>query len=113
MRQYIPYARAGSGEEPTKTMDEYLGVDAFLEVARTQPPEVEFGLLIEFLVIFSGNTELAYQRMCEMLVDQAAQSYNAHYAALRKIKARVHELYAAAITEGKQTKRLEADNNNI
>lgn len=96
MRHYIPFARTGSSSEPSKTMDEYLGVDAFLALVRAQPPAVEFPLLIMYLIEFSGSVEVAYQRMTETWTDQSAQSYKAHYDALRKIKARVFELYAAA-----------------
>lgn len=64
-----------------------------MAIASAQPSEVEFSLLVEFLAEFSGNVELAYQRMCEMPLDQMADSWKIHSTAQRKIKARINELY--------------------
>lgn len=89
----IPYARTDTGASQVEAVVEWLGVNELLTVLRLLPPEKEFPLLLDFLVEFAGGLELAEHRMEEMLVDQAAVSYKAHAEAVKKIKARIAELY--------------------
>lgn len=93
VKHYIPYARSDVGSPKVEVVVEWLGVNELLTVLRTLPPEKEFSILLDFLVEFAGGLELAKQRMVETLVDQAAVSYKAHAEAVKKIKARIVELY--------------------
>lgn len=93
VRHYIPYARSDMGSSQVEAVVKWLGVNELLAVLRTLPPEKEFSLLLDFLVEFGGGLELARHRLDEMLVDQAAVSYKAHAEAVKKIKARIAELY--------------------
>lgn len=89
----IPYARSDTCVSQVEAVVEWLGVNELLTVLRQLPPEKEFSVLLEFLVEFAGGLELAEHRMAETLVEQAAISYNAHVEAVKKIKARIAELY--------------------
>lgn len=93
MNHYVPYARTDIGGSQVEAVVEWLGVNELLAVLRTLPPEKELPLLLDFLVEFAGGMELAEHRMEEMLVEQAAVSYKAHVEAVRKMKARIAEMY--------------------
>lgn len=93
VRHYIPYARSDVDIPQVEAVVEWLGVNELLAVLRTLPQEKEFPVLLDFLVEFAGGLELAKHRMAETLVEQAAVSYKAHAEAVKKIKARIVELY--------------------
>lgn len=93
MSHYIPYARSDVSSNQVEAVVKWLGVDELLAGLQRLPPEKEFSVLLDFLVEFSGGLELAEHRMAEMLVEQAAISYKAHAVAVKKIKARITELY--------------------
>ena len=92
-KRYIPFARTDTQQPSECELAEYIGIDKFMKLARKYPPEIEFRLLIEMLVEFSGNVWDAYCRAMEMWVPQAATSYEAHSKALIKLKTRIHELW--------------------
>ena len=93
VKHYIPYARSDVGSPQVEAVVEWLGVNELLAVLRTLPPEKEFSILLDFFVEFAGGLKLAKHRMAETLVNQAAVSYKAHAEAVKKIKARIAELY--------------------
>jgi len=93
VKHYIPYARSDTGTRQVEAVVEWLGVNELLSVLSQLPPEKEFSILLDFLVEFSGGLELAKHRMAETLVEQAAVSYNAYAEAVKKIKARITDLY--------------------
>jgi|GEM_PF-6607552 len=100
MRHIVPFARTDTGRSNAEEICEWLGVDEFLLAVGTQPPEVEFPLLIEYLIELSGSLECAYQSMSESLVEQYAESYNGHVMAVRKVKARIMEFAPKTAKQG-------------
>lgn len=93
MKQYIPYASSDVGSNQVEAVIKWLGINELLKTLRKLPPGQEFMILLDFLVEFAGGLELAKHRMAEMLVEQAAISYKAHAVTVKKIKARIVELY--------------------
>ena len=93
MSHYIPYARSDAGISQVEAVVKWLGIDELLEGLQRLPREKEFSVLLDFLVEFAGGLELAERRMAEMLVEQTVVSYKAHTEAVKKIKARITELY--------------------
>lgn len=92
----IPFARTDSGTETSENIMSWLHVDELLEKTQHLSPDEEFQVLLLFLAEFAGGREIAEHRMTEMLVEQAAESYNAYAIAVQKISNRLHILYKLA-----------------
>ncbi len=93
MEHSIPYARTDCCSARAKDIAKWLKVDELLNWTQKLPRDVEFQVLLDFLVEFAGGLELAEHRMYETMTEQSVESRSAWRMAVARIEVRLGELF--------------------
>lgn len=93
MKHYISFTRTDISNSSADEIVQWLGINELLAVLSRLPAEKEFAILLDFLTEYAGWLELSQRRMEETLLEQSAICYMACAEAVKKIKARLLELY--------------------
>lgn len=90
--KFIPYARSGECSSK-QDLENWYNAKELIDGLSKLPEKQEFSILLIFLVEYSGLLYRAECQMNEMLIEQAAISYEAASEAVRMIQNRILDLF--------------------